>query len=114
MAVRRDLGAVAARVRRVDLADDREWSESADDVADRGTECRVVRGQRRALHEHRFAGLGPELVLDQPGRAAGLAGNRVVLLELGRAGGDADNDGEDDESEPAEDRDLPMSSAPTT
>ena len=46
--------------------------------------------------------------------AAGLAGNRVVLLEFDRAGGLADEDGDDDESEPAEDRDLPMVCAPAT
>src|SRR6266545_4136387 len=114
MAVLRDLSAVGARIRGVDVADDRERLDAAEDVVDGGTERGIVCCQRLALNEHRLAGPRPELGLDQPGRAPGLAGNRVVLLELDRAGCLADEDGDDNEREPAEDRDLPMACAPAT
>src|SRR5438067_6796757 len=107
MAILRDLSAVLRRVGRVNFADDRERSDAVEDIVDGGMECRIAGGQRLALKEDRFARPWPELGLDQPGRAAGLAGNRVVLLELARARGLADQDGDDDETEPAGDRELP-------
>src|SRR6266540_2651148 len=114
MAVLRDLRTVCARIRGVDVAHDRERLDAADDLADGDTESSVIRSQRVALNEHRLAGPRRELRVDQSGRTARLAGNRVVLLQLDRAGCLTDQDGDDHESEPAEDRDLPMARTPAT
>src|SRR5215210_3602026 len=114
MAVLRDLSSVCARVRRVDVAHDGERLDAADDVVDGNTESTVIRSQRVALNENRIARLRRELRVDQSGRPARLAGNRVVLLQLDRAGCRTDHDGDDHESKPAEDRDLPMARTPAT
>ena len=82
------------------------------DIPGNSMERRVARGQRRALNEHRLAGLWAELLVDESGRAARLAGDRVVALELSRAGFDPDQDRKHDKREPAEDGDLPVLSAP--
>src|SRR6266511_527896 len=114
MAVLRDLRTVCARIRGVDVAHDRERLVAADDLADGNTKSNVIRSQRVALNEHRLAGPRPEHRVAKPGRTARLAGNRFVLLPLVRAGCLTDQAGDDHESEPAEDRDLPMARTPAT
>ena len=108
VAVLRDLKPLSAPYGESTLPTTANGLIAADDIANGGTERSVVAVSVAALNEHRFAGLRRELLVDQSGRAAGLAGDRVVLLELDRAGILTRSGPQPRQTEPAEDRDLPV------
>ena len=115
VAVGRDLIGVTSLERRVELADLRHRVERLGDVLDRGLERRIGRLQGLGLDQDDLAllvGGLREAGLDDLGRGAGLADGEVVVLEVLRADRAADDDGRDDEREPAEDRGLPVVRTP--
>jgi hypothetical protein len=101
--------------RRVDLAGLREAVERLGDSCDRRLEGRIGRLQVLGLDQDDLALLVVDLGeagLDDLGCGAGLADGEVVVLEVLRADLAADDDGRDDECEPAEDCRLPVIRTP--
>jgi hypothetical protein len=113
--VARDLPAVRGPQRRLDVGDRREAAESLHDVLDARAERRVVDRQpgRLRLDEHLLAralveaGVGQDAI--GPTR---LAGSQILVGQVLRPDGAADEHARDDERDPAPDRDPAVLGTP--
>ena len=103
----------AVRERRADVLDELEPAQLPLEVVDRRTEAGAVHVLRSAaLDEHLLACMVGEATGDDLVGATAFPRAEILVALVDHAGRRADEDGRDDERQPAEDRGLAVSSAP--
>src|ERR671910_3637404 len=108
----RDLAAVGRIERRPHMLNGFEPGDPGDDVRDRGLEGGIARANRVALDQDAFPGGLLEPSVEDPVHAAGLARACRVRIDGLRPDRATDCKRNDDEPQPAERGDLPVSGAP--